>query len=95
MQRTDHLRRLGDAGHCGHKLRNRILLVLNSPVLESPSLLYRSRHSAPSTCFNSSALDASDRLKLDQSPLGTSTQPVHPPGGFLLPSFADDHGPQN
>ena len=69
--------------------------VLNSPVLESPSLLHWSRHSAPSTCFNSSALDASDRPKLDQSPLGTSTQSVHPPGGFRLLSFADDHGPQN
>ena len=69
--------------------------VLNSPVLESPSLLHWSRHSAPTTCFNSSALDASDRPKFDQSPLGTSTQPVHPPGGFRLPSFADGHGPQN
>ena len=26
MQRTDHLRRLGDAGHRGHKFRNQILL---------------------------------------------------------------------
>ena len=69
--------------------------MLNFPVLESPSLLHRSRRSAPSACFNSSVLDASDRTKLDQSPLGTSTQPVRPPGGLRFPPFTESHGPQN